>query len=82
LKEKRRQNKLAGKVPFGYTLSSNGVDLILNENEKKAIEIMKELKARGFSLRNIGTELDKLGYHAKNGGKWHATTINQIISAN
>lgn len=81
LQEKRRQGKLAGKVPFGFSLAADGETLLSDPQEEETLEIMKELKERGFSLRAIGSELENRGIKAKNGGKWHAKVIQGILEA-
>ncbi len=79
LHEKRRQGKLAGNIPYGFNLADDGETLIPNPQEKKALEIMQELRNRGLSLRTIARELESRGIKAKNGGKWHAKVISQIV---
>lgn len=82
LQEKRRQGKLAGKIPFGFTLAADGEALLENSQEKESLEIMRELRGRGLSLRAIASELESRGIKAKNGGRWHAKVIQGILGAN
>lgn len=81
LKEKRRQGKLAGNIPYGFDLAADGETLIENKNEMKALEIMTELRARRVTFKGIVDELHSRGYRSKSGGLWYAGTIQKLLEA-
>ena len=82
LRHKRdRGEYTGGDVPFGYDL--DGIHLVENPAEQKAIRLMKDLRGRGYSYRAIAHRLEKRGTRAKRGGlKWYAQTVKQILSCN
>ncbi len=76
--KKEKGEKTGGDVPYGYDLAPDGVSLIVNEEEQKAISLIKRLKNKGRSLRKICLELTKKGY-TPNGQTWHPQTISNIF---
>lgn len=78
LQEKRRQGKLAGKVPFGFDLGADGETLSENPNEQEAMRVMSELRGRGLTLRAIADELTHRGFSPKTGKKWHPQSIKNL----
>lgn len=78
LKEKRRQGKLAGNVPFGFTLADDKETLIENPVEIEIIRVCKELRGRGVTLQGIADELTSKGYNPKSGKKWHCQSVKNI----
>ncbi|MBF0520548.1 MAG: recombinase family protein [Nitrospirae bacterium] len=57
---------------------SNGNTLIEDAEETKAIELIREQKAKEFSLRAICSELSVKGYKPR-GNKWHPMTVKRIL---
>ena len=77
---KRNQGELVGKVPFGFDLAADGVKLIPNSNEQRAIEIIGELRTAGQSLRAIAAELTRRSIPTKEGNPaWTHTAVNRIV---
>lgn len=56
--------------------------LIPDDVEQRMIDRMKELRAKGESLRAIAAFLNENEIPTKNGGTWQANTILKIILAN
>jgi len=80
--KRRRGEKLGGHVPLGFDveLDSNGKKrLVPSQQDQKALKLMQELHAKGYSLRAIGAELHKRGHRTKGGGKWHAKVIRSAL---
>lgn len=77
LSHKKKNLKSYSSVPFGY----DNVDgqLIKNEEQQKAISIMKEMHAQGKSLRNTISHLNNFEIKPSGGGEWYPTTIKQIL---
>ena len=77
--KRHRGEKTGGKVPFGYDADEAG-RLSLNPREQEALNLIKRLRKRGFSLRKIAESLINEGFTPKQGGSWHPQVIKQIIS--
>jgi DNA invertase Pin-like site-specific DNA recombinase len=45
------------------------------------LPVIKQIRARGASLRQTAVELNVRGIKTARGGKWHATTVRNIITA-
>lgn len=77
---KRSRGERIGKIPFGYDLANDGVSLVPNRDEQRAIEIIGELREAGESLRAIATELTRRGISTKERkGQWTHTAVNRIV---
>lgn len=76
----RNQGKrISGRIPFGYSLAPNGVDLVPNADEQEAIHLMQELRMLGYSLRRIAAALTTRGIQTKTGTPWSAEAIRGIL---
>jgi DNA invertase Pin-like site-specific DNA recombinase len=72
------KNERAGQVPYGWTLADDGKTLLKNEKEQRAIALIRELHAKGYSFRAICRELENKG-HESAGRKWHPQTVKNIL---
>jgi site-specific DNA recombinase len=79
LQHKRAQGQRVGTLPFGYTLGVDGVHLIENRAEKEILDIMRELRAAGFTLEQIANELTAQGFRTRGGGAWRKQNIYNIL---
>jgi len=48
-----------GKIPFGYDLAADGVGLVKNAAEQEVLDLVRQLRAAGESLRAIAAELNR-----------------------
>jgi len=48
---------------------------------ENALPVIKQIRAGGASLRQIAAELNVRGIKTARGGKWHATTVQNILTA-
>lgn len=78
LQMKIANNERAGQIPYGWRLAENGNSLIPDMEEQKAILLVKALRAKGYSYRDIAVELEREGYKAT-GKQWHPQTIKNIL---
>lgn len=78
LAAKKRKGERTGGIPYGKRLADNGVNLIPDEKEQEAIQLIKRLNANGLSLRNIAGRLEKAG-HLPRGNSWHPQTVANIL---
>ena len=70
LKAKRDRGECAGNVPFGYQLGPDGRTLADNPAEREVLTILGELRAAGYSLRQIADELNRQGFTTRRGTPW------------
>jgi DNA invertase Pin-like site-specific DNA recombinase len=68
-----------GRVPYGWALSSDGVNLEPCPNEQQAIGAALDLREAGLSLRKVGAELTARGLLPRSGGMWHAKTVRDLL---
>ena len=81
LAHKKAKGERVGKVPFGFTLAEDGISLVEDAEELRAVEIIRELNAEGCSLRAIAAELDKQQIPTKDKkGGWRHTTVRSILN--
>lgn len=78
LQMKIANNERAGQIPYGWRLAENGNSLIPDMEEQKAIRLVKALRAKGYSYREIAVELEREGYKSI-GKQWHPQTIKNIL---
>lgn len=76
----RKNRRLIGAIPYGYDLASDGETLLDNKQEQKNFTLIMSFHAKGYSFRQIKTELEKLGIKAKRGGNcWHPSGLRYMI---
>jgi len=76
----RDAGKFLGQVPFGFDLADDGETLIVNRTEQEAVELIRSLRAKGYSLRLIAEELERANIPTKAGKKsWTHTAVHSIL---
>jgi DNA invertase Pin-like site-specific DNA recombinase len=79
--KRARGEKTGGDVPFGFSADEQG-RLSENSAEQEALEIIRRLRAKGWTLRAIADELEARGIHTKRGGiKWQPKVIARLARA-
>ena len=78
LRYKALQGKRVGQIPYGWRLGEDGDTLLEIEQEQAAISLMKHLRGRGLSYREICQELTRKGY-APTGLKWYPMSVSNIL---
>lgn len=81
LQSKKLKGERIGAIPYGYTLSSDGVHLAVCEREQKIIALVKELKAKGFSSRGTVLFLNEKGIPSRTGNLWSRTQITRMLAS-
>ena len=80
LQHKIRQGERCGKVRFGHDLAEDGVRLVANPTEQDGLALLKEMAARGMSLRAIARELTARGIPTKEGRPgWDHSSVRRIL---
>lgn len=78
--KKVRPLSASSQVPFGWT-QIQGV-LQKDQKEMRWVELARKMRLRGESYHSIARHFQSRGVSTKNGGKWHAKTISQILEFN
>jgi hypothetical protein len=80
LARKRARGERVGSVPYGSRLAADGVHLEADPVEAQAVQLIRDLRASGRTLRAIAAALEARGIPPR-GQRWHATTIGRALSA-
>lgn len=76
---KRAAGHRIGEVPFGYQLADDG-RLVEDAGEQLVLQLIRECRAAGYSLRQIAAVLMKKGIATKKGRTtWYAETVKSIL---
>lgn len=79
LQHKIAKRERVGKVLYGFDLAADGKMLVPNADEQRAIEYMKEWRAKGSTFKEIATGLDDCGIKTKEGKPWSTSAIYYIL---
>lgn len=80
LAHKKANREAYSPTPMGY--DREGKSLVVNQEEQEVINQIKTWRGEGHSLREIAKRLNDNGVPTKKGGKWYASTINNILGNN
>jgi DNA invertase Pin-like site-specific DNA recombinase len=78
LRWKRKNGKVFGHPPFGFV--RDGDALVPVEAEQQVLDLIVELRTRGYSLRKIARALEVRGIPTKRGGRWAAATVRKLLA--
>lgn len=78
LQHKKAHLQPYAQLPFGYDRQED--ILVPNERELDLVRKMHKWRAEGCTLRAIAGRLNHGNVPAKNDGKWHASTVRQILA--
>jgi len=78
LAHKAANGERVGAVPIGKALADDGVHLVPDPAEARAVALISELRADGLSIRKISAELNARGVPAR-GKRWHPTTVVRLL---
>lgn len=73
----RKAGKKTGKVPYGY-IEKDGL-LVMDPEQIARRSWIKAQRDKGKTFKNIADSLNEIQVQTKEGGKWHASTIRQIL---
>lgn len=81
LAAKKARGERYGQVPLGFNVDAAG-RLTVNEDEQRALDIIRELRGRGWTLQAICDELEQRGIRTKTGKvKWQPKTVANLAQA-
>ena len=82
LAHKKAQGHRIGTVPFGYALADDGRTLIPQSDEQATLDLLRDCRAAGFSLRATASELNRHGRRTRSGTPWrHEYVRNLLVTA-
>ena len=74
---KKDEGQHCGAAPFGFEMVDKELQRV--ESQHNAIAIITEMRTNGAALRTIADHLNGEGIPTQRGGKWQASTINNIL---
>lgn len=77
LAAKKARGERVGGVPYGYR--DEGGVLVEDEAEQVVVARVRDLRAKGLSLRGVGRKLLEEGHGPRNGRKWHPQVVARIV---
>ncbi len=77
----RERGEYLGAAPLGFEAveTPEGRKLAEVEAEQGAVSRARELRAQGFTLRQVADVLTREGFQTKRGGQWYACTVQKVI---
>lgn len=77
LQHKKNSREVYSGTPYGF--DREGDKLVENEQEIETVKLIKERREKGETLQSIAEELNSRGIETKQGGKWYAKTVSNIL---
>ncbi len=81
LQSMKARGQRVGNVAFGYRLAADGVHLEEEPAEQTVLSTLRELRAAGYSLREIAAELNRQGFTTRRGGEWRHQYVSNVLKA-
>jgi site-specific DNA recombinase len=76
-RNKKENGEVYGRLMYGYN-NQNG-KLIVNEEERKTIKRIKNLRSRKWSWRRISNKLNEEGILSKEGNRWYDGSLYNMM---
>lgn len=77
--KRAKGERISGRIPYGYDLHEDGIQLLPNATEQNALALIRRLRAEGHTLQSIADELQRRGYLTKTGNRtWTTCTILKL----
>ncbi|MBM4109611.1 MAG: resolvase [Phycisphaerae bacterium] len=76
---KSARGERVGAVPLGMRLADDGRTLALDADEARAVELVRELRGAGWTLRAIAADLDARGLRSRTGRPWHPQQVARMV---
>lgn len=77
LQHKKAQGQHVGSAGFGFQMIEKKLTKVQTEHE--TIAVIQEMKSKGHTLQAIADHLNANGYQTQRGGKWHPTTVANVV---
>jgi len=76
----RIRGERVGSIPYGSQLAADGRTLEANATELRAVDLARQLRAEGLSLRAIGARLTAAGCAPRGGNAWNPNTVSRLAA--
>jgi DNA invertase Pin-like site-specific DNA recombinase len=73
--------KRVGGLCYGFALGDDGKTLVQEAREQEVIALVRQLRAKGLSLRAIAQELERQGLRSRTGAPFHPQQISRMLGA-
>jgi site-specific DNA recombinase len=81
MSHKRAKGERVGTVPFGYRAAADGLHLEADPAEQGVLLRIRELKAAGYTTRQIAAALNEEGYKTRRGTSWRFQYVAEALRA-
>jgi len=78
---KRANGERVGTIPFGFRAAMDGVHIELEPSEQAVVFHIRQMKADGFTVREIAAELNRQGFTTRRGTAWRFQYVAQALRA-
>lgn len=78
---KKGRSERVGGIPYGYRLEEDGVHLVADPSEQEVMELARDLRAEGFTFRDIAESLEGLGHLSRTGRRFHPEQVCRMLRA-
>jgi hypothetical protein len=78
LDAKKRRQERAGTIRFGFQLAADGRTLEPAEPEQRALALLRECRAAGFSLKDTADELNRQQLRTRAGTPWRPQYVRAL----
>lgn len=75
----KASGRRVGSIPYGFVLGQDGTTLQEDPEEQRVIHLVRRLRRKGVSLRQIARELDRKGYRSRSGKLFYPTQIRRML---
>ena len=79
LQRKRSRKERTGGIPFGFSVATDGVKLLPNDEERRVIDAAAWLRGEGLSYRQVCEQLDELEFRNRNEVPWHPAQVRRVL---
>lgn len=80
MQAKKARGERVGRIPFGYRLSENEINIEPDEQEQAILQQITDLKADGLSTRKIAEEMNRRGAFNRGEAKWNHASIHRAMT--
>jgi site-specific DNA recombinase len=80
MQHKKGKGERVGSIPYGFSLSEDGVALVEVEAEQAVLQEARTLRDAGLSLRGIATELDRFGLRSRAGRRFDPKQVARMVA--
>ena len=81
MRHKRANNERVGTVRFGFRAAADGLHLEMDSAEQGILFRIRELKAAGYTTRQIAGELNRQGFTTRRGTAWRFQYVAEALRA-